>query len=593
VKIEYIAIFTAIIGFIISSIMVIIGYFSGILFGEILPVLFIPLSISLVSSIFLASNNLRSALIAIGGSTVLGTLLLIFLPWAFIPRESLAWIELLFIEGLVILLSSGSFEHDILIEMVGRFIIIGRFLKNVSSALILSWFLVKIGFMTEMVTVFGSTDMMLFYGFLFYIAGSAISWINTQNIESMIKGVMWGALFATIVVLILGFFLSIFGLTGSQWAGIQARLLSAAVLLFFSAAIASIISPSALRFEPILEIKPDQIRQDEIYINIVPNNLEISQNAKLNLKEGSLVVPLKTKKGYVGVYLLGDIEYEAKADILSIVGHASDVLLFSNKHDIWDVFKQDFELKVANYTDLKFVGFENKSEIFKLVREKISEIRQETSKGKFSWVKGPVFDIRETEKGEYVRVGPIFVAETKNGNIVKVGPITVVEGGGGSWGLGREIKRTKVRITAILTDVLRGKVTISAFETGYELKFGDIKITYTENEVTFRKGVNKITIGKNGKKIIKMGKIRLIIIPDTYASLTKDGEQIKAYYSKYIKITRGGDMRKVEDPVIANKVFEKLEKSADRIISQMTRVDELSEVKGLVEYLDGIIGKED
>jgi len=320
--------------------------------------------------------------------------------------------------------------------------------------------------------------------------------------------------------------------------------------------------------EDIEKVEEPRIKEKAYVLN---SDLEVKKGkGKINIEEGSIFVPIENGKEMGGVFF-GQGSYSVDAGIKKYVSVFQGItVLTGNK---WKDIKKNMNLRDAEDKDLENIGLK-KEEVFDLARIQIEEgewrkIRKRFEKTVTS-IDMPFVKVKETERGDYVKVGPIEVIDVEGKEPkVKIGPLNLMSGI--EWEdqalydisarmrtKNREIHLKMKGDKIILKE---GKRTVISKPDKVIIEDEDLNLKITEN-----------------RRVLKSKDLNIIESEEKTILKTPD---IKIVFNDELSIKKNGESYVIKNPRIKQEIKEKL----DDLIRDVLDKKEMKELEALLEKL--------
>jgi len=302
---------------------------------------------------------------------------------------------------------------------------------------------------------------------------------------------------------------------------------------------------------------------------VLKSDLEIKKdNTKINIEEGSIFVPVANGKEIGGVFF-GQGSYSVDAKVKKYINVFQGItVLTGNK---WKNVKKS--LRDAEEKDFESMGLK-KDEVFDLARIQIEEKEWKKIRKRFektvSSIDMPFIKVRETEAGDYVKVGPIEVIDVEGkGSRVKFGPFKVGESmeweEQALYDISAKI-RTKNKEISLK---IKGDKTI--------LKEDDRMVISKPNKVIIEDGDVSLKITEN-KRILKSEELSIFESEGKTVLKTPD---VKVILNDELTIKKDGETHVLKNAKIKQEIKNKL----DDLIRDILDKKEMKELDSLLEKL--------
>ncbi len=482
----------------------------------------------------------------------------------------------LFIASLAVIIASQySLEKEIEADFRGKQYYIGAVLKSFAVSFMLIWVLFKLNLFpaTWLPTYIPTIDGALGEALLMYVIGAAFESMELNGVSGILGGFFRGLAVSSFFALILSFIIQWISLVRDWWIYHNA-LLNIFLVSFVVAILLYMVTPSKEKPLSINKFKEKKIKARVLFRD---TNFSPHEKLVMRVKKESLFIPFKVN-GYFGSYFQGDITYSIEGNVKKIRGKASEALILS-KHRIAEEFYDNSE--ELSKEDFIFRDI-SLSELSERINVLLSEIKE--SKKESSIVKLPFVKIIESEDFDYIKAGPVTIYDlASGGSYIKIGPIKIVDG---------EVDSIFKMSHIILRDIDRGI----------------IKITASSNKINVSVSGEKIKIGKGyeelqtqGKKIrvsgsrisVSVNNTRIILEGDEKVIIKKPNKKIVADKTTgtLTIITEEEGKKVIRNRDQAIRTIHRVTESVEKIMREALKEPEIDEVKDLIKYLNGLLGK--
>ncbi len=481
----------------------------------------------------------------------------------------------IFIASLAVAIASQySLEKEMEANMRGRQYYIGAVLKSFAISLILNWVLFKlILFPSEWLpSVFYSIDSLLGSALIAYILGAGFESVELNGTLGVLGGFFKGLATSSIFALILSCIFQWIGVV-KNWQIIHEFIFNTALVSI----IISIILYSALpQRDRYLQFRGPSSKR--LKLRVLFRDVSIYPHEKMSLRvsKESIFVPLKIG-GYIGGYIQGDIEYKVNSELKKVKGRADEILILARERLLDDIYENSEEIEKEDFIFREI----DRSEIVERINSILSEIKERKKSGV---VKLPFVSIIESDEFDYVKAGPVTIYDfNEGGSYVKIGPIKIIDGDvDGIFKLAYIIIRDLDR--GLIKIVTRGnRLVIST--PGEKIKLSSDYEEYLADGKRVRIMGDKISVRVNNTKIILEDEEKAIIKkPDK--KIIADGVS-----GTLTIITSDTGKKVLKNKEQALKTVNRVRESVLKIIKETLKEPEIDEVKGLISYLDELLGK--
>ncbi|MEA1993018.1 MAG: hypothetical protein U9N35_01285 [Euryarchaeota archaeon] len=323
-------------------------------------------------------------------------------------------------------------------------------------------------------------------------------------------------------------------------------------------------------FETTEEAGEPRIREEP---RVLKSDIEIKRGKnKISIDKNSIFVPIANGEEMGGVFF-GQGSYVVDADLKKYINVFQGMTSLTGSE--WSRIKKKMKLRTAEEKDFETLGLK-KNEIFDLARIQIEEKEWKKIRKKFKKtvtnVELPFIKVRESEDGDYVKVGPIEVIDREGkGSRVKLGPFKFVEGSDTEWEEQRlydiaakirtknkEISLTMKNDRTVLEEEDR---TVITNPDKVIVKDGDLKLTIKDGKRTLRSD-NLYVLEKENKIIMKANGTKIILNED-------------------LKIVKDGKTKVIKNP----KVHQEIRDTIDALIQDALDRKEMKELDDLLKRL--------
>ncbi|MCK4247837.1 MAG: hypothetical protein KAX04_04795, partial [Methanomicrobia archaeon] len=318
------------------------------------------------------------------------------------------------------------------------------------------------------------------------------------------------------------------------------------------------------------KIEEPRIKEDA---RVLKSDLEIKKgDSKISIDEGSIFVPIANGKEIGGVFF-GQGSYRVDAKVKKYINVFQGItVLTGNK---WKNVKKDMKLKDAEDKDFENMGLK-KDEVFDLARIQIEEKEWKKIRRKFgktvSSIEMPFVKIRETEAGDYVKVGPIEITDIgKRGSRVRFGPFRVGEGMDIEWEeqtLYDVSAKIRTKDKEISIKIKGNKIILK--EDGRMVISKPDKVIIEDGDITLKIAENKRILKSEDLNIFESEGKTVLRTPD-----------IKVILNDKLTIKKDGETQIVKNP----KIKQEIKDSIDDLIRDVLDRKEMKELDSLLEKL--------
>ncbi len=318
------------------------------------------------------------------------------------------------------------------------------------------------------------------------------------------------------------------------------------------------------------EIHEPKIQEEA---QVLTDDCEIKKGkTTFTMDKGSIFVPIANGEEIGGVFF-GQGSYVVDAEVKKYINVFQGITALTGKK--WNATKKNIKLQSAEDKDFDTMGLK-KEEIFDLARIQIEEREWKKIGKKFKKnvtnFEMPFIKVRESEDGEYVKVGPIEVVGKGKGSRVKMGPFTFNEGMDIEW----ENRRLYDLSAKIRTK--DKEISLKVKDDRATLREDDRLVVSTPGKVIVEDGDVKLKI-KGGKRILKTNDLKIYEREEKTILKTP---KTKIVLNDEVKITQNGKMRTLKNP----RMRRELQDAIDKLIRDALDKKEMEELDDLLTRLE-------
>ena len=475
-----------------------------------------------------------------------------------------------------LLATTYDYEKNLEAQIKGKHIFVGKVIKGYAGALAILWFFFKLGIMRWLPDLFETVDSILMWAFVLYIIGSGIEGIDTASAISAVRGFFGSVAFASLGVTILSFLLLLLHAVGAEWHAYHGSFVNFTIASIVITLVIYLVIPSALGER----IRLGRISANKVTPLIFLRNMETNLDGRINLEISKDSIALAfSHRGLRGIYVQGDIRYDAQMDIKRLSGTANEFLAISRRgdEDIESIMEEAEEIdkRDIEYLNLDVEGMVDS--LNNLLNQYGKEIVER------SIIDAPMIKITEEEDSDFVKVGPLTVYDSPRGSYVKFGPFKIVEGDVSEF--------SRMRKLILLNDINRGIIRIKVAGNIVSAKTPREEIKLTSRRKIIKTDGKKVIIGRR-KTVLRINGTVLILEKNKRAIIKKPDRKIIADAEKGTIIIKTRDKKKViNDKEQALATVKRVKQTIDKVLEATRKEPEIGEVKDLIFYLDRIVGR--
>lgn len=527
-----------------------------------------------------ANKIVAALLFLIGVSLVISSKLYEEMYHEIIPTSS--WIlDMFVLLSIVALMSVTDPEDEFLGVSRSLLIMIARAIRATCVGILFCWILIKLGIMSGILAIFGDADRLIMTSLILFIVGPAAKnfaeKLSLGSATAAIGSAVYAAFWYTLMAGIVAYILLALNLVGPNWNVFLLQIWKAFAVLAVAMAFIMFlpkVRPISVRSVP-HKLAMASVR-DEIYRILRTQSLILPGNVELIVKSDSYLMPLTLSGVPGGVFIFGEVSYNADLAGKKIRGEADKVCIVTDE----DTYRQIFSnLHLQLERDIIYFG-----ELSSSAKEALEILRNHFARSGYSIVELPFIKVYSGEDMEYVKVGPITVMETKGGEYVKIGPIEFREGRVDEF---RLFKETLIGIS----DIDKGWVFISLRGDKVRVSWGGTSVSSSPGGLSVRRGKLFVASSPQEYKFVWGD---TVIKVERNAAKVVTGSFVLKVNPPFIKLVEGSRVARIVDNALANDIISELKKILSELPMDMLEGERPDRVIDLIRnmVMDKISGRE-